>query len=70
MATSYKSYGSFSSLFMPLTDTRRAVLRRSYPSLYELFDVIEFEHCRPYITKAVKQYLQPADVLNSISPAA
>ena len=54
MATSYKSYGSFSSLFMPLTDTRRAVLRRSYPSLYELFDVIEFEQCRPYITKGRK----------------
>ena len=64
MATSYKSYGSFSSLFMPLTDTRRAVLRRSYPSLYELFDVIEFEQCRPYITKAVNQYLQPSNVLN------
>ncbi len=63
MAILYKSYGSFSNLFMPMTETRREVLRKSYPKLYEIFDAVEFEQCRSYITNAVNQYLRPTNVL-------
>ncbi len=63
MATSYKTYGTFSNLFMPLTEKRLAMFRRSYPKLYELFDTIDFERCRPYIVSVLNQYQRPTNVL-------
>lgn len=63
MATSYKAYGSFSNLFMPLTELRLARYRRSYSKLYEVFDTVDFELCRPYITTIVNDYLHPKNAL-------
>ena len=63
MAISYKSFGSFSNLFMPTTELRLATYRRAYPKLYEVFDTVNFELSRPYITKRVNEYLRPKNAL-------
>lgn len=63
MATSYKSFGSSANLFMPSSEARRATYRRSYPKLYEVFDTVNFELSRPYITPIINEYLRPKNAL-------